>query len=337
VGPVIRSTRQTNSHKGAVAPTKAEQRKLKKAWASHAAGDLEVYLVSGYQNPRINAQSILARHVLIKKLFGDDYNDLMRAEFEFCVETNEAIRVRAAELGVDMQVWLNPAKRAETLEVCKVIADREDTFEKQWAKALSKRTVKTKLKVLEFACGSANDYRFLDAYGIARFLNYTGVDLNEKNIENAQRQFPGVDFQVQSILELPWRDRSFDYVLAFDIFEHLSIEAMESAMGEGLRLARQGVVFAFFIMADTAAHQVRPSGKYHLNELSAGKISELVAPTFTNVDLRHIPTLLRKESGAAHSYNAKAWTLIATGPINPIRRFINGQLLPRLRGLSRSK
>lgn len=284
---------------------------LKKSWAGHDGADLEQYLVSGYQNPRINAQSILARHFFIRKLFGHEFDDLMRAELAFCVEANTALHRRATELGVTMRTYLNRAKRAEILQVSEVIADREDTFEKQWAEELGKREVTNKLRVLEFACGSANDFRFLDAYGLARFLDYTGVDLNDANIGNARRKFPTVDFQVQSILDLPWKDGSFDYVIAFDIFEHLSIPAMETAFREARRLARQGVVVAFFSMSDIDEHDVRRRGTYHWNVLSAPKIAELARKSFTSVDMTDIQAFLRTEYGAEWTYNKGAWSLIA--------------------------
>ena len=168
-----------------------EQKQLKKSWAGHAPEVLDQYLVSGYQNPRINAQSILARHFIIRRLFADEFDALMKDELAFCVEANDAIRRRASELGVTIQAYTDPKKRAQVAEVCQVIADREDTFERRWREALADRTAPP-LKVLEFACGSANDYRFFDSYGLAKFLDYTGVDLNENNIDNARKRFPGV-------------------------------------------------------------------------------------------------------------------------------------------------
>ncbi len=42
--------------------------------------------------------------------------------------------------------------------------------------------------MLEAACGSANDYRFLHAFGFAPFLDYAGFDISPKNIDNARRR-----------------------------------------------------------------------------------------------------------------------------------------------------
>src|SRR5262245_1245926 len=61
----------------------------------------------------------------------------------------------------------------------------ETTFQVLWRASLANEPPQS-VSVLEPACGSANDYRFLNAFGLARFLDYTGFDLCEKNIRNAK-------------------------------------------------------------------------------------------------------------------------------------------------------
>ncbi len=289
-----------------------ENTKLRQSWAAITPDVLDTYLISGYQNPRINAQSILARHYLIRQLFGDDFDALMKDELAFCVEANEAIRVRAEQLGVTMGQFTAKAKRDAVAEVCQVIADREDTYERRWHEALADRTA-PKLKVLELACGSANDYRYFDSYGLARFLDYTGIDLNDNNIDNARKRFPGVRFDQGSMLDLPYESGSFDYVLAFDIFEHLSLQAMEHAIAEAVRVTRRGFLVAFFIMTSALEHKEQPRGDYHWNVLSVHRIRELMEKSFTSVDLVEIKPYLASEFGFEHSYNRYAWSLFADG------------------------
>jgi len=308
----VASIRRLEQRMPAVDYIAKEQKQLQKSWARLAPEALDQYLVSGYQNPRINAQSILARHYLIRRLFGDEFDALMKDELAFCVEANDAIRQRAAELGVTIRVYTDPMKRAQVTEVCRVIAGREDTFENRWREVLAGRTAKP-LKVLEFACGSANDYRFFDSYGLARFLDYTGVDLNRANIDNARERFPGVRLEQGSILDLPYDSRSFDYVIAFDIFEHLSLQAMEHAMAEAPRVAREAFLVAFFIMVDQPDHNERPKGDYHWNELSAPTIRAAMEQHFSSVDLIHVRTFLAQQYGFKHYYNVKAWSLFADG------------------------
>lgn len=287
-----------------------ERRSLKRSWKKHDPDNLDEYLVSGYQNPHVNAQSMLVRHRLVRALFGTEFDALMREELEHCVKATEAIRIRAAERGVKMVSYLDPEKRAAVDEVYQVVADWADTYEKRWAEALADRTAE-KIKVLEFACGSANDYRYFDSYGLAKFLDYTGVDLNDANIDNARKRFPGIDFQVGSVLELPYQDRGYDYVVVSDLFEHLSIEAMQQALAEACRLADKGLVLTFFSMADQPDHTVKPVRDYFWNVLSQSKIRTLIEDGFGPVEAIRIRDFLRQEFDYKHSYNKNAWTMLA--------------------------
>jgi ubiquinone/menaquinone biosynthesis C-methylase UbiE len=305
-GTMVKALRSAGRASGLV----GENDTLKRSWAKHDPAALEEYLVNGYQNPRINAQSMLMRDALVRELFGSEFDPLMDEELQHCVRATKALQKRAAELDVKMRSYLDPGKRAQVKEVSEVISGWEDTYEKRWSKELQGRTAGP-LRVLEFACGSANDYRFTDSYGIGQFLDYTGVDLNDANVSNARRMFPDVDFQVGSVLDLPFADRSFDYVIASDIFEHLSIEAMEQAMHQAMRLARKSIVITFFSMSDIPEHTVKPVRNYHWNRLSASKVQQMIEAEFGPVEAIRVRDLMVKEYGFKDSYNANAWTFIA--------------------------
>lgn len=292
-------------------PSGSERRALVEAWARHDATDLDEYLVSGYQDPRINAQSILTRHFLVDRLFGEqEFANLKRRELEFCVECNEAVRRRAAELRVTMRAYLDPEKRALVSRVDRQFEDDKVEFEHAWRSELEKRTA-TPISVLELACGSANDYRFFHSYGISPFLTYVGVDLNQTNIDNSRARFPDVAFRVADIMELPFDGDSVDYVIAFDIFEHLSLSGMRRTIREAARVSRRGVAFSFFNMVSRPEHDEQVRGGYHWNELSAPKLREILGSEFPHVEPRHVSTLLKKHYGADHYYNGKAWTITA--------------------------
>ena len=292
---------------------RAEEAKLKDSWTHLEEDILGRYLVTGWQDPRINVQSILARHTLVRALFGSEFDDIMAEELPWAVECNETVRLRARELGVKVKTTTNP-DRLEILEkVFEVIAPRVNQFEERWKEALSGREA-PRLSVLEYACGSANDYRALDAYGIAQFLDYTGVDLNEGNIANALRMFPEVNFRCGSILSLPEEDRSVDYVIGFDIMEHLSLAAMQLAFDSAIRICRRGMHFAFFRMDEVAEHDERPTRDYHRNLISAPLIRQRMEEEFESVELFSIKELLRDEYGCKHTHRPTAYTLNTEGP-----------------------
>ncbi|HAM49769.1 MAG TPA: hypothetical protein DCP92_03405 [Nitrospiraceae bacterium] len=52
-------------------------------------------------------------------------------------------------------------------------------------------------KILDFGCGKGDFYQFLKERNI--FVNYTGLDINEKLISVAKRKFPECNFRVFEI------------------------------------------------------------------------------------------------------------------------------------------
>ena len=290
--------------------TRARRFLIERAWAYLPPEALDAYLVSGHQNPRINVQSILVRHFLTRRLFGTEFDDLMDDEIQFAIELNETIRLRAIELDVKMGSFADPVKRDAVRRVDQAIEGRDGEFMVRWESALAGRQTAS-ISVLEFACGSANDYRAFAKSGIARFLDYRGVDLTTKNITNARARFPGVDFEVGDVTRLAYPDASVDYVIASDIFEHLPPDGLSRALGEAMRLARRGVVLTFFKMSDIPDHVVRPKGVYYTNMLSRARVVAQLQDRFPVVHATRIAGWLAAEYGYPHSYNRHAWTIVA--------------------------
>lgn len=283
---------------------------LERTWNAQSAAMLDRYLVSGYQNPRINVQSILLRHFLIERAIGPGFDEEKAAEIRLALELNEVLRQRAAELGVTMGSYLNPARQAAVRRVDEAIADRELDSAERWRSMLPPPG-DARLQVLELACGSANDYRAFVEAGLADHLEYRGIDLTEKNVENARRRFPGVAFEVGDVRWVRHADEAFDYVIASDVFEHLSLEGMERALGEAMRLARRGLALTFFNMDESADHQDRPTKLYHWNRLSRPRIEARLRERFDSVRVVPIARWLREEHGYEHSYNSHAYSIFA--------------------------
>lgn len=165
---------------------------------------------------------------------------------------------------------------------------------------------------MEPACGSANDYRFLDRFGVARHLDYVGFDLCEKNVRNARAMFPGVRFEVGNVLAIDAPDGAFDYGFVHDLFEHLSVEAMEAAVGEVCRVARRAIAVGFFNMHAAERHVVRRVGDYHVNGLSLPRTVSLFRRHASAVEVIHVDALLRSRFACPDTHNRDAYTLIVT-------------------------
>src|SRR5678816_4163463 len=67
---------------------KLETEKLTQSWMRHESDMLRDYLVSGVEDPRINVQSILSRHFLVRSLAPGKFEALMQEEYRFSAVMN---------------------------------------------------------------------------------------------------------------------------------------------------------------------------------------------------------------------------------------------------------
>jgi SAM-dependent methyltransferase len=333
-----------------------ETERLTRSWALHEEAWLQNYLVAGVEDPRVNLQSILSRHFLIRSLAGQYFDALMQQEYCFAATMDWLFRVsRLASdqegRAVTLYALRKGSDNAEGLEIPPFIleaftrlpaqfdgstipnyiedflrqspaedkvASAEpvlDTFLKIWHKVLRNLSVSTlpagqRLSVLEPACGSANDYRFLHRYGIATYLEYFGFDLCEKNIENARNLFPDKRFEHGNVFEISAPAKSFDLCVVHDLLEHLSLAGMEQAVREICRVCRQGACMGFFQMDEIAQHRVRTLDEYHWNLLSMEQMKRLLAQYGFGAQVIHIGSFLSQQASWPETHNPNAYTFI---------------------------
>jgi SAM-dependent methyltransferase len=193
-----------------------------------------------------------------------------------------------------------------------------NTFAAAWRQALEREIPSStpagapRVSVLEPACGSANDYRFLDRFGVARLIDYTGIDLCERNIANARARFPGIRFETGNVFEISAPDRAFDFLFVHDLFEHLSLAGLQAAVGEVCRVTRLGLCAGFFQMDEIPEHVVRPLEEYHWNLLSASRVGELFAGHGFVGQAVHVGSFLERRLGCPPTHNPNAYTLFLT-------------------------
>jgi SAM-dependent methyltransferase len=272
---------------------------------------LQGYLVGGYQNPTINLQSILARHTIVSEIDGDKHDALMEEELRWAVEKHRRLRIRQQELMVEHGMPWPELKRSKVWRAAYKQTLGDDTvFATRWSEALREEPGR-RLSVVEAACGSANDYRYFDAYGIAPLVAYTGFDLTEHNIANARRMFPGVDFQLGDVQDIQAEDASYDWAIAHDLLEHLSPTAFTRAIDELCRVSRRGVLISFFSMSDAPEHEIKIQRTYHRNRLSRQRTEERFAAHCSQIEWLHIRSMLKERYDFNSYYNLHAWTMIA--------------------------
>ena len=319
-----------------------ETARLIKSWMRHDRNLLRDYLVQDVEDPRINVQSLLTRHSLIRRLFGNQFDDLMEHELRFGLVMNWLLRllresVQAWQLQAVLDALLAGEDHAEGLEIPSYVSETFAalafpnyicdllnwspvettngpippyllyTFQTIWREVLAGERPRH-LSVLEPACDSANDFRFINAFGIGRLLDYTGFDLCEKNIHNARQMLPEARFKVGNTLEIDAGDKSFDYCFVHDLFEHLSIEAMEAAIGQICRVTQHGICAGFFNMHDGSQHVVKTVDDYQWNKLGMAKAKALFERYSFVVDAIHIDTFLHSQFGCGDTHNKGAYT-----------------------------
>jgi len=187
-----------------------------------------------------------------------------------------------------------------------------NTFQNLWRDLLGNVEAKQAscLRVFEPACGSANDYRFLDSFGIARFLDYCGLDLCPKNIENARALFPQVHFEEGNIFEIDAQDNAYDLSFVHDLFEHFTVDGLHAAVEELCRVTRFAICAGFFQMDEIPDHIVRPTDEYHWNLLSMDQIKKLFASYGFTGQIIRVKSFLHQEFGCDYTHNPNAYTFI---------------------------
>jgi SAM-dependent methyltransferase len=318
-----------------------ETGRLAWAWDRYPREVLDNYLVADVEDPRVNAQSILTRALIMGALFPGRFDDLLDAELRFGIcltwimqqlregsdrwsmldslENGEmsafpgfVIATYESLQSTDSPIpdYITEALFRPALDERRLISNAVlETFTSIWNRALASCNGDA-VSILEPACGSANDYRYLVLYGLARFLSYSGFDLSRKNIVNARARFREANFFVGNAFQIPVNDAAFDYLFVHDLFEHLSRKGLETAMRECLRVTRKEAWMSFFNLGSIPDHCFCIHGDYHWNTLSLDRIVQFLLQYATRVEVIDIPELIKRKTGYGQHYNPQAKTLV---------------------------
>ncbi len=238
----------------------------------------------------------------------------------FVLQTFRRLPIAAGEFHIPNYIRDFPGGVEPTELSARVPEHAISTFIDLWRKVSHKfdgpnhgiRNPPYALSVLEPGCGSANDYRFLHEAGLTALLNYTGIDLCEKNIENARTLLPKADFRIGNVFQIEAADNEFDVCFFHDLLEHLSLEGLKTAIREICRVTRHSICAGFFQMHRMDDHIVREVDDYHLNTLSVSSTCELFKANGFSATVIPIAAFLRERFGCAFTHNPNAYTLVLT-------------------------
>ncbi len=313
-------------------------------WSRHGREYLDSYLIQEVEHPAVNPQSVLMRAFLMDRLFPGQFSPLVEEELYFSACACFALlgqregwfpqlfaRVEETDGGVDGELpeflqrefHQRTSSRFEIKALFEELAKCltlgfeffQSPFHRAWNEAIaavpSAETMK-RLRSLELACGSANDYRFFDHYGQAAFLDYTGVDVCPENIDNARARYPEVDFQVDDVTKLDADDDDYDVVMAFDLYEHLSPTGLDAAIDESVRVCRDELWLSFFNLSESPVHEFSQEGNYYWNALSITELTEsLQTSGCDRIEIISLQRELEDRFPGYRHYNPEAHIVIA--------------------------
>jgi len=320
-----------------------ENRSLRWSWDQYPAEHLDQYLVQGIEDPRINCQSILTRALIIDTLWPGEFDALINDEFRFGAVLTWFIHQLSSQVSAqeilcalgkqsphvqkfvsETFAWLESEDCPMPNYITEALFERNpdtpqqwlgeralDSFGQLWRMELAGRE-HTKISVLEPACGSANDYRVIDAHGLAAYFDYTGFDISFKNIDNARRHFPDIPFTVNSIYDPHLAHRGADYLFVHDLFEHLSPQGLDLALDRVMQLTGKQAWLHFFNLADVEQHDFKQVDSYYWNTLSLKQIKATLAQHASQIEVISIPALLQAKFAWNQYHNQEAVTLLVT-------------------------
>jgi ubiquinone/menaquinone biosynthesis C-methylase UbiE len=103
-------------------------------------------------------------------------------------------------------------------------------------------------KILDLGTGAG-----AQAFGLAKLgFEVEGLDVSESAIKRCleRKTNEKINFTVGDVINLPYQDNLFDAAVDCVVFQHLSLEDLEKALGEVLRILRPGGLFLSLAATD---------------------------------------------------------------------------------------
>ncbi|KKU52788.1 MAG: Methyltransferase type 11 [Parcubacteria group bacterium GW2011_GWA2_47_10] len=250
-----------------ITTVEVEAENLKYMWNRHPSSFLATYLRKGDFHPFFHCQHFFTRELILKYLTShnpdaefDLEEKICRPLTSFYLENIKYIHTKAP--------FLQDAFGSALALVSSFKAMR-----------LGRRTLK-KPSVLDIGCGSGNYFEGFKKSGLSGFICYSGIDISEKNIANANRLYPEAVFSTGNVCSLSLPDASNDIVLVTHVFEHLSPAVLTDAFQSALRVARDMLVINFFSEDDIADHDIHLVERYHYNRLARKKLKKMISGNY---------------------------------------------------------
>lgn len=111
--------------------------------------------------------------------------------------------------------------------------ENEFKFNEEFAKFVRDLAVSLRCtSVLEIGCGTGIDLRLFP-----ETFDVYGIDLNEMALDIAKTKSPKFNFKTSSIIDLPFKNSSIDFVFTHQLLNYLEDEVLEKGISEMYRVS----------------------------------------------------------------------------------------------------
>lgn len=133
--------------------------------------------------------------------------------------------------------------------------------------------------VLEIGIGNGSlAASLLSSTGAQAF--YRGMDISDKAVQEVRNRL-GLKAVQADARNIPFEDKRFDYIIAFDVLEHIPTDDRTQVYRQMDRVLKdQGVIFLHFSLMESA-HDKNFDFKYDLHDLV--ELTDIVGGTLTKV------------------------------------------------------
>jgi ubiquinone/menaquinone biosynthesis C-methylase UbiE len=211
------------------------------------------------------------------------------------------------------RAWQNwdVGRIAETVDAYWRSNGQESLHRDNLIRMASRYLTDPKVKVLEVGCGSGLIYERLVPHLISN-TKYTGIDVAEKMLAVARRNFPNGRFLSGDGYKLDFEDKSFDVVLSFEVLGH--IPNIDRFVNEMLRVTARTCIFTVW----------PSSGEEIITTYEEIDGTRFLHQQYSDAYLRRIirtvrPELSEQVSVAAVSEGVRAYIVSPTGTSSPPR------------------
>lgn len=116
--------------------------------------------------------------------------------------------------------------------------ENESKFNEEFAKFVKDLAISLRCtSVLEIGCGTGIDLRLFP-----ETINVHGVDLNDKALDIAKNKNHKYNFNKSSIVDLPFKDSSVDFVFTHQLLNYLEDDLLEKGVSEMHRVAKRYIM-----------------------------------------------------------------------------------------------